>query len=324
MRFTSRRNFLAATCLLGTGQAFSSVEAPLIRQPVRVVLPYPYTISVAREVPERMLRQAGAPHFFENKHGAGGKIATQYMRNQGGNDAVMVSSNTITVSNFLGTDPDLGNDYRKFVRCIGMISRTPFVMVVRGSEGHDLAGYLQKIRNNPDRFNYSISSSMDLPHVCGIQLSGVLGMRLAAIPYKNNHLLPLLSGEVDFTFLPVSSALPYLKGGELKILALTSPAAEALPGLEGYPSLTRYPGFESVEVVTGMVASAAMEDKVCRFYCEALNAVLADMDYRSSLARSGISLFRPNGPDQYHDLIARESARLRKILSALSSPLRAA
>lgn len=315
MKNTPRRDFLTAACLLGAGKAFPRSIPDAIRPPVKVVLPYPYTISIAREVPARMLGRVGLDHYFENKYGAGGKIATQYMKNQGGNDTLMVSSNTITVSNFLGSDPDLGSDYRKFFRCIGMISRTPFVMVVRGDERLDLLGYLQKIRAHADKINYSISSNMDLPHVCGTLLSGVLRATLTAVPYKSNHVVPLLSGEVDFTFLPVSSALPYLKGAELKILALTSPAAEALPGLEGYPSLTRYPGFESIEVVTGLVASAAMDNRVCSFYTDALNAVLQDEDYRGIQARSGIFLYRPNGPDRYHELIIRESEKLKKILS---------
>lgn len=322
MNLISRRNFLGATCLLGSEKVFSKIDAQLIKQPVKVVLPYPYTISIAREVPEKMLSRAGVAHFFENKYGAGGKIATQYMRQQGGNDALMVSSNTITVSNFLGSDPDLGNDYRKFLRCIGMISRTPFAMVVRGDENLDLSRYLEKVRNKPERINYSISSSMDLPHVCGTMLSGVLGLKLTAIPYKNNHVLPLLSGEVDFTFLPVSSALPYLKGGQLKILALTNATSEALVGLEGYPSLTRYAGFDSIDVVTGLVGSAEMDDKISEVYSDMLNQVLRDEEYRSTLARSGIYLFRTNGADQYHHLIMRESAKLKKILATHSNVLK--
>lgn len=322
MKSTSRRNFLAATCLFGSGHALCAVDVQLGKQPIKVVLPYPYTISIAREVPAKMLGSAGVPHYFENKYGAGGKIATQYLRQQGGNDALMVSSNTITVSNFLGSDPDLGFDYRKFLRCVGAIGRTPFAMVVRGSESLDLARYLQKIKSQPERINYSISSRMDLPHVCGTMLSGVLGLKLTPIPYKNNHVVPLLSGEVDFTFLPVSSALPYLKGGELKILALTNTASEILPGLEGYPSLTRYPDFESVEVVTGLVGSAAMDDKTTDSFSNMLNYVLRDDEYRNTLARSGIYLFRPNGADEYHHLIGKESSKLRKILATHSSSLR--
>lgn len=318
----ARRNFLAASCLLGAAKAFSREHPVAIKQPVRVVLPYPYTVSIAREVPARMLGQRAVEHYFENKYGAGGKIATQYMKNQGGNESLMVSSNTIVVSNFLGSDPDLGSDYRKFLRCIGMIARTPFVMVVRGDERQDLSGYLQKIRNRADRINYSISAAMDLPHVCGTMLSGVLGLALTAVPYRNNHVLPLLSGEVDFTFMPVSSALPYLKGGELKILALASSASDAPAGLEGYPSLTRHAGFESVEVVTGLVGSAAMDDRVCSAYTGMLNEVLEDEGYRSTLARQGIGLFRANGADQYHQLITRESTKLRKIWAAHSGALR--
>lgn len=318
----TRRHFLAAAGLMSTGAAFSRTVLTTIKQPIKIVLPYPYTISIAREVPARMLGRASLDHYFENKYGAGGKIATLYMKNQASNETLMVASNTILVSNFQGADPDLGRDYKKFLSCIGMISRTPFVMVVRGSEDVNLTGYLQKIKSKPDKINYSISSQMDLPHICGTMLSSVLGVGLTAVPYKSNHLLPLFSGEVDFTFLPISSALPYLKSGELKILALASSNFGVQQGMEGYPSLTQYPGFESIDVVTGLVGSAAMDYRISGIYSELLNAVLQDEDYRRSQAQNGIYLFQPNGPDQYHQLVTKESDKFRKILATHSSILK--
>lgn len=318
----TRRHFLAAAGLMSTDAAFSRTILDAIKQPVKIVLPYPYTISVAREVPARMLGRAKLNHYFENKFGAGGKIATLYMKNQASNETLMVTSNTILVSNFQGADPDLGRDYKKFLSCIGMISRTPFVMVVRGSEDVDLSGYLQKIRNKPEKINYSISSHMDLPHVCGTMLSGVLGVRLTAVPYKSNHLLPLFSGEVDFTFLPISSAMSYLKSRELKILALASSNIGVQQGIEGYPSLTQYPGFESIDVVTGLVGSATMDYRISGIYSDMLNVVLQDEDYRRSQAQNGIYLFQPNGPDQYHQIVMGESAKLRKILATHSNSLK--
>lgn len=318
----TRRDILAAAGLMCTGNAFSRTVFDAIKQPIKIVLPYPYTISIAREVPARMLGRASLNHYFENKYGAGGKIATLYMKNQASNETLMVASNTILVSNFQGADPDLGSDYKKFLSCIGMISRTPFVMVVRGSEDMNLTGYLRKIRSNPDKINYSISSQMDLPHVCGTMLSGALGIRLTAVPYKSNHLLPLLSGEVDFTFLPISSALSYLKSRELKILALASSNVGVQQGIESYPSLTQYPGFDSIEVVTGLVGSAAMDHRISAIYSDMLNVVLQDEDYRRSQALNGIYLFQPNGPDQYHQLVTEESAKLRKLLATHSNALK--
>lgn len=319
MKIISRKNFLSllSSPLLLSAHAQQTKEKS--KQPVRVILPYPYTVSVAREVPTKMFSIEGLDFFIENKFGAGGKIATLYMQQLPPNENIMVTSNTIVISNFLNGDSALGADYKKFFKCIGMISKSPFALVAKGSDKTTLNSFISRIKETPGKINYAISNLMDIPHICGEMLANALGLNITAIPYKNNIVLPVLSSEVDFVFLPVSTALPLHEEGQLKILATTSTTLSKVPGLNKFPSLTQYAGFEPIEVINGLAGSVLMSVESVDFYNRLLNQVLSNESYRHSMLERGIYIFPPNQPQEYDSYISKEMVKYQSIFKKLKS-----
>ena len=200
---------------------------------------------------------------------------------------------------------------------ITLISAFPNILVVHPSlpvtSVSELISYLKK---NPGKANYSSSGMGTGTHLSMELLKHLTGIDLLHIPYKGGALSvnALLAGEVQVTLATISTALPHVKSGRLRALAVTS--LERVSALPEVPTLAEsgVPGYEYSSWI-GLLAPA----KTPRAVIEKLGAEAARAartpEMRSILALEGAEPVG-NSPDEFASQIRAELSRWQKLVDA--------
>ena len=246
----------SAACL----PAFNA-QATYPERPVRMIVPFPpggANDIVARMVAQRLAEQWGKPVVVDNRAGAGGNIGieTGARANPDGYTLTIGSNSTLATNVVL--EPSLPFDPRRDFAAISMIVTAANILIVHPSlAANTTADFIKLARSNTRKLNYSSFGDGSSAHLTGEMFKSAAGVDMVHIPYKGGGpaLAAVMGGEVQCTFANLSVALPQVKGGKVKAIAVTSARrATALPEL---PTLAEsgVPGFEATATV-GMLAPA--------------------------------------------------------------------
>jgi tripartite-type tricarboxylate transporter receptor subunit TctC len=146
-------------------------------------------------------------------------------------------------------------------------------------------------------------------------LSKSLKIKLLEIPNKNSYLLPLLSGEVDFTFAPIAVAMPFIKSSQLTAIAYTGEKSSEL--VANLHRLSSMKDFYPLELVYGLVASKTMPSEMVTEINRLLNVVLTDEVFVSKLSGQGVTTFTKNSPNDYLNYLKNEKKKYESLLKNL-------
>jgi tripartite-type tricarboxylate transporter receptor subunit TctC len=234
----------------------ASLAAPLAmaqdypHKPVKVVVPYPPGSGldrVARLTSERLSIALAQPFIVENKAGAGGNIGAEFAFKSApdGYTLLVTPPSPLVINQVLY--PRLGYTPEDFVP-VSVIASLPNVLVVGNHlPVTSLAQLLSHAKANPGKLNYASQGSGTTPHLTGEMFKSMTGAKIVHVPYKGvaPALTDLIGGQVDMMFADLASALPQIRAGKLKALAVGSPTRNAL--LPDVPAVAEsIPGFSSV------------------------------------------------------------------------------
>ncbi|VCU68159.1 Tripartite tricarboxylate transporter family receptor [Pigmentiphaga humi] len=221
-------------------------------KPVTIVVSVPAggTIdAIARMVAKDMGESLGRQFVVENRPGANGNIAADYVRRApaDGYTLLMLASSTLTLGPYVMQNVPF--DPVKDFAPVAMTAGLNMVLLANPKVGvTDLKGLVAKMKANPDKLNYSSTGNGSFPHVAGALLNLDTGTHAAHVPYKGlaPSIQDLLAGQVDFTFDSGSAA--HVKSGKLNALAVIGPKrSSALPEVPTFREL----GLPEMEKVTG-------------------------------------------------------------------------
>ncbi len=204
---------------------------------VRIVVPY-----AAGGGPDIMVRQfgpvlsraLGQPIVVENKVGAGGVLAAQYAAQAPADGyTVLLGSNSHLIQKAL--QPDLAFDPIDDFAPVTLIASSPTVLVVSaGSPYHTAQDLIAALRAHPGKLNFASGGVGSGAHLGGATFISLLKADAVHVPFKGSVEIPtsLQRGDTDFAFAIAGTAIPQVKDGRLRALAVTSrdPVAE-LPGV---------------------------------------------------------------------------------------------
>ncbi|EHK66514.1 Bug family tripartite tricarboxylate transporter substrate binding protein [Achromobacter arsenitoxydans] len=200
---------------------------------VRIVVPY-----AAGGGPDIMVRQfgpklsltMGQPIVVENKVGAGGVLAAQYVA-QAAPDGytVLLGSNSHLIQKAL--QPTLAFDPAGDFAPVTVIGTSPSVLVVSaGSPYRSVQDLIAALRARPGKMNYASGGVGSAAHLGGATFAALVGAEAVHVPFKGSVEIPisLTRGDTDFAFTIAGTAIPQVKSGRLRALAVTSrePMAE--------------------------------------------------------------------------------------------------
>jgi tripartite-type tricarboxylate transporter receptor subunit TctC len=245
----SRRHLLAATPALLLGRP-DRVEAAtkFPSRPVKMLVPYapggPADI-LARVLAEQLAVSLGQAFVVENVGGAGGNIGM----GQGARAAadgytlLIVPPNLVVNPAMYATVPY--DPYRQF-QPISVAVTAPTILTVHPSvKANNVNEIVELIRAHPGKFSFASPGTATPPHLIGEQFRLVLGLDLVHVPFNSagQAVASTLAGHTPLAFTSLPPAVPLVQAGQIRGLAVTSPARSAvLPDVptmaeQGYPAI---------------------------------------------------------------------------------------
>jgi tripartite-type tricarboxylate transporter receptor subunit TctC len=272
--------------------AAARAESDYPSRPIRVIVPYPaggIVDIVARAVTEQVGRDWKVPVVMDDRPGANGNIGTALAARSAPDGYTWVINGPALLVNptLYG---DAGWDAIKDFKCVGLAIWNQSVAVVDPAmPAKTLAEFIALARQKPGEFNFGnpgTGSSMDLTAQTLFQAADI---KLANIGYKGQPpaLIDLMTDRIHFEIVSLALALPHIKTGEIKPLAVFT--EKRVPDLPDVPTIAEagYPGASYVSWYGIYVPSATPDALVAKIH-EGINAALENPDVQRQLSVADI------------------------------------
>ncbi|MFH1006353.1 MAG: tripartite tricarboxylate transporter substrate binding protein [Candidatus Latescibacterota bacterium] len=295
------------------GQAQSGAtrdEYPI--KPVRIVVGFtaggPSDI-LARLVAQKLGESLGHRFIVDNRPGASGMIGAEMVAKappDGYTLLVVPATHSVNPSLYKKMQFNTERDFT----AVGLVAEGPFVLVVHPSlPVKSVKDLIALAKSKPGQLNYASAGVGGLPHLAGELFKSMTGVQMTHIPYKGAApaTVELVGGHVPLMFNNMLSAVPHIKAGRLRALAVTtSKRSSALPevptvaetGVEGYDVSGWY----------GVLAPAGLAPDVLGRLNHAINRAVHQPDVVKQLASEGIDAVTST-PDEFTARIRNEIAK---------------
>ena len=287
---TRRRALLATGALLAAGGA-GAQSWPA--KPIKLVVPWPPggpTDTGSRIVGLALADRLGQPVVVENRPGASGSIAYQQVIKTPGDGTtfVMLATPTMLAPHlYKSASYHPVNDLLP----VGMVYDLPIVLVVNAAslpKVTDLAGLIAEAKSRGGKLDYTSAGPGSFGHLSMEMLKHQGGFDAQHIAYKGSApaMNDLLGGQVPVMFSDLVAALPHIKSGKLRALAVGSPRrVDIVPDVKTVAE-QGFRGFEAVSIGAMMAPKGTPAAAIDRMSSE-LKAVLAQKDVQDRLVGAG-------------------------------------
>ncbi len=306
----------AAAVFTATGTHSFAAETRFPERPVRLIVPFPpggVNDIASRLVASQLNALWAKPVIIDNRGGAGGNIGADIAAksNPDGYTLFIVSS---TIASNAALYPKLPFDLRRDFAPVSTLVTGAYVLVVHPSvAAATVQELVQVAKAQPRKLNFSSFGEGGSAHLVAEWFKNLAGIDIVHVPYKGGGpaMAAVLTGEVQMTFSNLSVALPQIKAGKLKPLAVTSvKRKDALPNV---PSLDEagLKGFDANAWV-GLLAPARTPRNIVAKLNRDVRAVLTEADLRRQLEGRGLEAW-PSTPEALAKHIAVEIERWGRV-----------
>jgi tripartite-type tricarboxylate transporter receptor subunit TctC len=286
-------------------------------RPVRLIVsftPGGTTDIIARLVGAHLSERWGQPVIVENRPGAGGNIGTEFViRSAPDGYTLLVGSNgPLAVNQSLYRN--LPYDTRRDVAPVTLLADVPHALVVPPtSPFRNVADLVEQGKRAPGQLSYGSTGVGTASHLAGALLDQMAGIQTIHIPYRGALALnDLLSRRLDYMFATIPSVMEQIRGGSLRVLAVSSlKRSQSLPEV---PTMIEagYPGFNA-SAWFGMVAPAATPPEIiAKIATDAAAAVRLPTIERQMIEQGADPI--GNSPEEFKAYIAAEVPRWAEIV----------
>jgi tripartite-type tricarboxylate transporter receptor subunit TctC len=312
------RRFLAfvVLALLLSPAAVAPARAQYPTKPVRIIVPFPPggpVDGVARQIAQRLAEATGQNFLVENR--AGGNSAI-------GSDAVAKSApdgyTLLINASIFAINPHLVKvpyDIQKDFTPVALLAKGPLVITVTpGVEAKDVEALIAYGKANPGKLAFAIGSNGSAGHLSTELFKRQAGLDLLIVPYKGSTpaYADLMSGQIQGFIEPVLGALPLIKSGRIRALAVTSAKPlGALPGVRTVAE-TGLPGFEFY-VWYGLWGPAGLPQDVLDRLSAEVNKVLTSPAMRERFEQQGFET-QAGTPEAFAKFVRDDSALSARII----------
>ena len=248
MTSTIRTAATATLVALSIGAMAGACAQEYPTRPIRIVLPFTPgggTDLLARLLSKRFHETFGQTAVVDNRPGAGGNIGADLVAKSPPDGYTLLMS-TASLAVNVSLYSKLPYDLRKDLIPITQVASSPIVLAVHPSvPARSVKELIALSKKRKEGLNFGSNGSGTTSHLAGVLLQQTTGLVITHIPYKGASpaTLALLGGETDIGLPAVISALPHLRTGKLRALAVTTRRkSSALPELQTLDSM--YPGFD--------------------------------------------------------------------------------
>ncbi len=306
--------------------AFSAALVPSLVQaqdkypskPITWVCPYAAggnADSRSRQVAKAMSAILGQPIIIDNKAGAGGNIGTEVIARAKPDGYTIGMGNFAPLAVNHALFKKLNFDPANDVVPIGLIEKGPLILMVRNDSPYkSVKDIVAAAKANPGKLSYASGGIGGSHHLSGALLENAAGIDLIHAPYKSGAAgaTDLMGGQVQMMFEQMYSAMPAIKGGRLRALAITSKTRSTL--LPDLPTMAEQ-GFPAIEVLNwqGLIAPKGISPELVKTLNAALNKALQDPEVKEKILSQGNEM-GGGTPEVFAALIKTEAPRWGKVV----------
>ena len=303
---------VAAMGLAATGVAHAQNLADT--RPLRIIVitsPGGQGDAVARILAEGLSRSLRRPVLVENKPGAGGNIATEYVAQQPADGTVLLlTSNNHTINPTLFSK--VNYDYQKSLEPVTQLTRSPTVIAAHpGFKAKDLKELVATSRAGEVSYGTGIGSA---GHFTMEMLRKETGHKIVFVPYKGAGpaVADTLGGQIQLTAGSLTSAIQHIKGGRLAGFAVSSD--KRWPGAEEIPTLKELGCAQCVyETYLGLFAPKGTSAAYVKTLNEYVAAVLGESSNRAKLAGLGAEAV-VSTPEQFSAMLKADFDKAARVI----------
>jgi tripartite-type tricarboxylate transporter receptor subunit TctC len=309
---------MGAGALLGALSPMARAAADWPRKAVRVIVPFTpggSTDIAARLAADGMGRKLGQPFVVDNRPGAGGNLGLEALaRAEPDGYTIGILTTAHPINSWLYARP--GYDLKTSFAPIGFLQEGPIMLVAHPSlPVSSVAELIAYAKANPGKLNFSSSGKGNSTHMAGELFCHRAQVKITHVPYKGSApaIADTIAGVCELSFDTMISALPHVKAGKLKALAVTT--AKRSPMTPDVPTLAEtLPGYQ-VSAWNGMVAPAGTPGPVIDALHQAMVETLATPTVVERFKDMGVNT-RAMSPRDFQRFILQETEMWGKTVQA--------
>jgi tripartite-type tricarboxylate transporter receptor subunit TctC len=314
-----RRRFLSVAAVTIVGLVASPVvwAQTYPARPVRVIVPFApggATDIIARPILQELSKRIGQQFYIENIPGGGGNIGTGQAAKAASDGYTILFAFSSHVTNPSMFDRVPYDPLKDFAPITLAVTSPAVVSVHPSLPAKTLADLIALIKANPGKYSFASGGIGTQPHLAGEQLRMSLGLDLVHVPYNGGGpaLISAVAGHTPISFSTLSPAVPQIKGGKLRALAVTSKTrSQTVPDV---PTMAEagYPDIEG-DTWVGVLAPAGTENHIVTLLNREIVKILSVPATKERLVELG---YEPvgNTPGEYAAQIRTDIAKWAKII----------
>lgn len=293
----ARRQLLAVALALCAAPAFAQDAWPA--KPIRLVVPFPPggpTDTASRILGQELGKKLDQTVVVENRAGASGAIAAAAVSSSpaDGHTFMMLATPTLLAPHLY---PSTRYDIQKEFDPVATVYDLPIVVVVNPHvlDVNNMHEMIAKAKEEKGMLNYTSSGVGSFGHLTMEMVKQLGGFEMTHVPYGGGvpAITDLLGGQVPMMYADLVAALPHIKAGKLRALAVGSP--ERVPMLPEVPTIAEQ-GFEGFSAVSwgGLLAPAGTPKPIIDRVSKEVGSILAQPDVQERLIGAGaIAAYQP-------------------------------
>lgn len=299
--------------------AASSAAQTYPERPLRMIVPFPAgggSDAVGRIIAQKLTERLGQQMVVDNRAGAGGSIGTEaaVRANPDGYNMVLASTSEIAINPALYK---LSYDTMEGLTPVAMVASAAMVVVVAPASGLDgIKSLIAMAKAKPGKINVASAGNGTITHLSGELFRSMTGLSWTHVPYKGAPpaLTDLAGGRVEVMFSSLPAAMPLIKSGRIKAIAMSTRARQA--SLPEVPTVIEsgVPAYDVVYWYGVFVPAATPKPVVARLAGE-IEQSLKQKDVITNLANQG-AVPGDMSQQQFAQFVAAEHAKWTKVVKS--------
>jgi tripartite-type tricarboxylate transporter receptor subunit TctC len=308
---------LMAALLFACVPLIAGAQSAYPNKPIRMIVPYPPggpTDVLGRIVAQKLSENLGQQVVVENRPGASGMIGSEIVAKAAPDGYTLLANASIHVIN-PSLYPKMNFDALRDFAPVSLIAQVPLILVVNpGLPVKSVQELIALGKAQPNLLNFGSSGNAAAPHLAGESFKIATGVQMQHVPYKGSApaLTDLIGGQVQLIFDSMPSAMPHVKSGKIRALAVTT--AKRSPTVPDLPTIAEsgVPGFD-ISTWYGVWAPAGTPKEIVNKVAAEMAKALQQPAMRERLAALGAEPVG-NTPEEFAAYCQSELAKWSKIV----------
>ena len=312
------RVFALGICVAGLSVAPAALAQAYPTKPVRVVVPYPpggVGDTTMRAIAQQLSESLGQPFVIDNKPGASQMIGADAVAKAAPDGYTLFLGSVTSLAINVSSQKKMPYDPVKDFAPVSMLYFSPMYLVVNPAvPAHSVKELIALAKAQPGKLSFASIGQGGSIHLAGEMFKSMAGVDITHIPYKGSApaLTDIIGGQVNLMFDAGVSALPQVRAGKLRALAITT--AKRVDSTPDLPTVAEAGGLPNYEATLwfGLVAPAATPRDIVNRLSQELAKILRQPVLQARFANLGVE-FSASSPDEFATYIRAETLKWGKV-----------